>query len=132
MELSVNKASNENIKLSRQVGSLNRRLEDLDKESNDIEAENRNMMKTIENLKIQARRVNKLESENLELEGGHHKVERENKSLVRELERLRQSMEVKDLSLDEAAVKLASLERWVIFLHDILLHNTQYTCSYTC
>ena len=65
----------------------------------------------MENLKIQARRVNELESENLELEGRAHKVERENKSLVREAERLKQSLDVKDLNLDESALKLAGLER---------------------
>ena len=69
------------------------------------------MQKSIETLKLTARRVNKLESENLELEGQHHKVERENKSLVREIERLKSTMEVKDLSLDENASKLAAAER---------------------
>ena len=53
------------------------------------------MQKTIETLKVSVRRVNQLETENLDLEGKHHKVERENKSLVREIERLRQAMEVK-------------------------------------
>merc|ERR1719225_848095 len=73
--------------------------------------ENKKMQKSIETLKVTARRVNGLENENLELEGKHHKVERENKSLVREIDRLKQTLEVKDLSLDENASKLAAAER---------------------
>ena len=47
----------------------------------------------------------------ISLISSYHKVERENKSLVREIERLKQSLEVKDLSLDENASKLAAAER---------------------
>ena len=102
---------NESLRLSRQLESLNRRHEEVERENSEVEAENRNLAKSVENLKIQARRVNELESENLELEGRAHKVERENKSLVREAERLKQSLDVKDLNLDESALKLAGLER---------------------
>ena len=104
-------SNNENLKLTRQMETLNRKLEELDRENNDIETENKKMQKTIETLKLTSRRVNQLETENLDLEGKHHKVERENKSLVREIERLKQSLEVKDLSLDENASKLAVAER---------------------
>ena len=47
----------------------------------------------------------------ISLISSYHQVERENKSLVREIERLKQSLEVKDLSLDENASKLAAAER---------------------
>ena len=46
----------------------------MDKENNEIETENKKMQKTIETLKVSARRVNLLEAENLDLEGKHHKV----------------------------------------------------------
>merc|ERR1719336_2501317 len=111
LEIKAMTANNENLKLQRQMESLNRKLEDMDRENNDIETENKKMQKSIETLKLTARRVNQLETENLELEGKHHKVERENKSLVREIDRLKQSLEVKDLSLDENASKLAAAER---------------------
>ena len=111
LEIKAMTANNENLKLQRQMETLNRKLEELDRENNEIETENKKMQKSIETLKLTARRVNQLESENLELEGQHHKVERENKSLVREIERLKQTMEVKDLSLDENASKLAAAER---------------------
>ena len=104
-------ANNENMKLQRQMGVLNRKVEEMERENNEIETENKKMQKSIETLKLTARRVNQLETENLDLEGKHHKVERENKSLVREIERLKQSLEVKDLSLDENASKLAVAER---------------------
>jgi len=111
LEIKAMTSNNENLKLQRQLETLNRKVEEMDRENNDIETENKKMQKTIETLKLTARRVNQLESENLELEGQHHKVERENKSLVREIERLKQTMEVKDLSLDENASKLAAAER---------------------
>ena len=111
LEIKAMTANNENIKLQRQMESMNRKLEEMDRENNEIETENKKMQKSIETLKVTARRVNGLENENLELEGKHHKVERENKSLIREIERLKQSLEVKDLSLDENASKLSAAER---------------------
>merc|ERR1719318_722825 len=111
LEIKAMTANNENLKLQRQMETMNRKVEEMDRENNEIETENKKMQKTIETLKLTARRVNQLESENLELEGQHHKVERENKSLVREIERLKQTMEVKDLSLDENASKVAAAER---------------------
>jgi len=111
LETRAQTSHNETLKLSRQLESLQRRHTEVEKENSEVEAENRNLLKSIENLKIQARRVNELESENLELEGRAHKVERENKSLVREAERLKQTLDVKDLNLDDAALKLASMER---------------------
>ena len=55
------------------------------------------------------RRVNQLESESLELEGRTHRVERENRSLTRELDRLRQAIEVKDLSLDNSSARMTQV-----------------------
>merc|ERR1719471_1769300 len=111
LEVRAMTANNDNMKLQRQMGVLNRKVEEMERENNEIETENKKMQKSIETLKLTARRVNQLETENLDLEGKHHKVERENKSLVREIERLKQSLEVKDLSLDENASKLAAAER---------------------
>jgi len=111
MEVKVMTSGNENTKLQRQMDSLTRKLEEVDKENNEIETENKKMQKSIETLKVSARRVNQLEAENLDLEATHHKVERENKSLLREIDRLRQAVEVKDLSIDENSAKLASTER---------------------
>ena len=64
---------NESLRLSRQLESLNRRHEEVERENSKVKAENRNLAKSMENLKIQARRVNELESENLELEGWTNK-----------------------------------------------------------
>ena len=111
IEARAQTSHNETLKLSCQLESLRRRQAEVEKENAEVEAENKNLIKSIETLKIQARRMNELESENLELEGRAHKVERENKSLVREAERLKQTLDVKDLNLDDAALKLASMER---------------------
>ena len=42
-----------------------------------------------------------LEKDNFDLESIQHKIDRENKSLLREVERLKQSVEVKDVMLED-------------------------------
>ena len=56
------------------MASLNRKYEELSSENTEIETENKKMQKTIETLKVSVRRVNQLETENLDLEGKTHKV----------------------------------------------------------
>jgi hypothetical protein len=55
--------------------------------------------------------VEQLEKDNFDLESIQHKIERENKSLIREVDRLKQSVEVKDVTLEEMNSKIAALER---------------------
>ena len=74
-------------KLLFQVTSLQRKLDDLTSDHAATEAENQKLNKNIETLKSTARRVEQLEKENVELEGGQHKVERENKALNKEVAR---------------------------------------------
>ena len=70
-----------------QVSSLQRKFDDLTSDHAATETENQKLSKTIETLKSTARRVEQLEKENVELEGGQHKVERENKALSKEVAR---------------------------------------------
>ena len=65
LEIKAMTANNENLKMQRQLESLNRKLEEMDRENNEIETENKKMQKTSETLKVSARRVNLLEAENL-------------------------------------------------------------------
>ncbi len=55
--------------------------------------------------------MEQLEKDNFDLESIQHKIERENKSLIREVDRLKQSVEVKDVTLEEMNSKIAALER---------------------
>ena len=52
-----------------------------------------------------------LEKDNFDLESIQHKIDRENKSLLREVERLKQSVEVKDVMLEDMNSKISVLER---------------------
>ena len=69
LEIKAMTANNENIKLQRQLESVNRKIEEMDRENNEIETENKKMQKTIETLKLTSRRVNQLEAENLDFYG---------------------------------------------------------------
>ena len=111
LEAKSQSSSNELVRVGRQLESLQRRQEELEREGAELESENKNLVKSVENLRIQSRRMNELEAENLELEGKAHRLERENKSLAREGDRLKQTIDVKDLNLDDAALKVAGLER---------------------
>ena len=78
--------NNENLKLIRQIESVGYivynnnnlfvKVKELDRENKEIDAENKKMQETIGTLKLKSERVNQLETENLELEGKHHKVSR--------------------------------------------------------
>ena len=50
-----------------------------------MESENQKLESHIENLKATARRVEQLERDNCELESGQHRLDREHKSLSREV-----------------------------------------------
>ncbi len=58
----------ENSRLSRQVDTLKRKMGEIESENKFIETENQKLQKTIENLKITARKVEQLEKDNFELE----------------------------------------------------------------
>ena len=60
---------NESLRPSRQLGPPNRSRKEVKWENSEVKAKKGNLAKNVDNLKIQARRVNKLELENLELEG---------------------------------------------------------------
>lgn len=58
----------------------------------------------------------------MELENGHHKLERENKSLNKEVDRLKQSIEVKDANVEDINSKLVNLQKEKIKLVNDLEH----------
>lgn len=63
----------ENSRLSRQVETLKRKMGEIESENRFIETENQKLQKTIENLKITARKVDQLEKDNFELESAQVK-----------------------------------------------------------
>ena len=63
-----------------------------------------------------------LEKENMDLENSHHKLERENKSLNKEVDRLKQSIEVKDANVEDINSKLVNLQKEKIKLVNDLEH----------
>ncbi len=69
------------------------------------------MEKTIENFKNAARSVETLEKELYTLESATDQQERNNKSLIKQVDRLKQQMEDKEVSLEELGNKFNNLER---------------------
>ena len=110
-EQKLNTITFENNKLTRQNQTLHRKVEEIETENRCLDSENQKLQKTIENLKSTARRVEQLEKENFELESNQHKLDREGKSSSKEIERLRQDADVKDIAIEELNSKLISTER---------------------
>jgi len=72
-EKKLSTVSFENSRLSRQVETLKRKMGEIESENRFIETENQKLQKTIENLKITARKVDQLEKDNFELESAQVK-----------------------------------------------------------
>ena len=110
-ELKISSLTSENSRLQRKLHSVNQKLEDLKSEQSSLDAENRAQEKTIATLKANARKMDQLEKENVELEGSQHKMEREQKSLIKEIERIKASIEVKESTIEELHTANVALER---------------------
>ena len=65
----------------------------------------------METLKLSTKKLNDLEKDLTELEGTHDRVERENRSLQKEVSRLKEAVEVKDSLAEEWSSKAAGLQR---------------------
>lgn len=69
-------------------------MESAQNETKDLESENVKLHKTVESLRHSLRCLNDLERENTEFEAENHRLDRENKGHVKEISRLKQSVEV--------------------------------------
>lgn len=91
--------------------SLSRKVEEITATATSLESENQKLEKTVENLKNTARSVETLEKENFGLESANDKLDRDNKSLIKQVERLKQQKEEREVSLEDLASKVKTLER---------------------
>lgn len=103
--------SSDNNRLKRQVQSSAKKLEELGREHTTISNENKALLNNIQNLKANAKNMEKMEKEFYDLDASHDKMKREYNSLTRELERLTQTNELKEVTLIDLQSKVETLQR---------------------
>ncbi|KAK3861622.1 hypothetical protein Pcinc_032435, partial [Petrolisthes cinctipes] len=122
LELDLLSAGNEVQKKNRSLESVQKKLAGMEKDRNELENENTKLQRTVETLKLSTKKLNELERDLTDMEGTNDRLDRENKSLHKEVSRLRTAMEVKDGLIDEAASKTSTLERDIKRLNKEALH----------
>ncbi|CAH1791258.1 unnamed protein product [Owenia fusiformis] len=111
MEVEVIELDNENQKLAKNIEIVERKAKQLEKENHDIENENQKLQKSYETLKHSVRKYDELERRHTELEIEYNTLNRDIASLEKENKRNKQTLEVKDASIDEYSAHLAEFER---------------------
>ncbi|XP_050690799.1 girdin-like, partial [Eriocheir sinensis] len=111
LELDLLTANNEVQKKNRSIENIQKKLSETEKDKTELENENTKLHRTVETLKLSTKKLNELERDLTEMEGTNDRLDRENRSLQKEVSRLRNAMEVKDGLIDEGASKTSTLER---------------------
>ncbi|XP_023783453.1 protein Daple isoform X2 [Cyanistes caeruleus] len=111
LELSYQSISSENQRLQQIVENSNKKIQELEKEVQGMESENQVLLRNLEELKVSAKQLERLEKENKALEQGMSQLEKDKKMLEKETKRLWQQVELKDAILDDNTVKLAIVEK---------------------
>ncbi|KAK8405973.1 hypothetical protein O3P69_006998 [Scylla paramamosain] len=111
LELDLLATTNEVQKKNRSIENIQKKLSETEKDKTELENENTKLHRTVETLKLSTKKLNELERDLTEMEGTNDRLDRENRSLQKEVSRLRNAMEVKDGLIDEAASKTSTLER---------------------
>ncbi|XP_059095121.1 girdin-like isoform X2 [Tigriopus californicus] len=103
--------SSDNSRLKRQVESSAKKLEELGREHTTISNENKALLNNIQNLKTNAKNMEKMEKEFYDLDANHDKMKREHNSLTKEFERLTQAHELKEVTLIDLQSRVETLQR---------------------
>ncbi|XP_065607059.1 protein Daple isoform X2 [Cyrtonyx montezumae] len=111
LELSYQSINSENQRLQQMLENGNKKIQELEKEVQATESENQVLQRNLEELKISAKRLERLENENKALEQEISQLEKDKKMLEKETKRLWQQVELKDAILDDSTVKLAVAEK---------------------
>ncbi|XP_078001237.1 girdin-like isoform X5 [Glandiceps talaboti] len=111
MEVDNMELENENQRLSKTLELANRKANTLERDIQELESENNKLQKEIENLKTMSKKIEELQRDNKDLEADYANLEKDLKQVEKENKRFRQSMEVKDTTIDDANGKIANLER---------------------
>uniref|UniRef100_A0A4W3GSF9 Coiled-coil domain containing 88A n=1 Tax=Callorhinchus milii TaxID=7868 RepID=A0A4W3GSF9_CALMI len=111
LEVSYQGLDLENHRLQKALENSSKKINQLENELQDLETENHSLQRNLEELKISSKHLEQLEKENKLLEQETVQLEKDKKQLEKENKRLRQQVEIKDSTLDENNLKIASLEK---------------------
>ena len=110
LEFDILDLDNENQRVQKTLEVTTKRLQQLEKDNADMEAENDGLQKQLESLKMSSKQLAERERESRELEGELALTHKDKATLEKDNRKLRQTLEVKEVSLDEMATKLRTLE----------------------
>ncbi|XP_076099398.1 girdin-like isoform X3 [Mytilus galloprovincialis] len=111
MELDLLDLDNENQRIQKSLEVTTKRLNQLEKDNTDLEVENEKLQKTMEEMKMSSKRLHNVEKESSELENEVSKLQTSKAVLEKENKRLKQSVQLKDTTVDELTTKCNIMER---------------------
>ncbi|VDI23969.1 Hypothetical predicted protein, partial [Mytilus galloprovincialis] len=111
MELDLLDLDNENQRIQKSLEVTTKRLNQLEKDNTDLEVENEKLQKAMEEVKLSSKRLHNVEKESSELENEVSKLQTSKAVLEKENKRLKQSVQLKDTTVDELTTKCNIMER---------------------
>ncbi|NXS81998.1 DAPLE protein, partial [Erpornis zantholeuca] len=111
LELSYQSVNSENQRLQQIVENSSKKIQELEKEVQGMDSENQILQRNLDELKVSAKQLERLEKENKALEQEMSQLEKDKKMLEKETKRLWQQVELKDALLDDSTVKLTAAEK---------------------
>ncbi|XP_041353536.1 girdin-like isoform X2 [Gigantopelta aegis] len=111
MEFDLVDLDNDNQRLQKALSITQKRVEALEKDNNDLDSENEKLQNSVETMKSSLKRLEEKNKEAIELETELFSVQKEKSLFEKENRKLKQTLELKDLSLDEMNGKFSALEQ---------------------
>uniref|UniRef100_A0A6Q2XC69 HOOK N-terminal domain-containing protein n=1 Tax=Esox lucius TaxID=8010 RepID=A0A6Q2XC69_ESOLU len=111
LELSVSSLGQENQRLQQSLDNTSTKIQGLEKELRQSEAETGGLKRELEEVRLAGKRLEAVEKEKRGVEQELGQSEKERKQLEKEARRLWQQLEVKERVLEESSLRLASLEK---------------------
>ncbi|ELU01156.1 hypothetical protein CAPTEDRAFT_219709 [Capitella teleta] len=111
LELELMDLDTENQKLQRSLEAVTRRADSFERDNQELESQAADLAKTVEGMRLNARRLQEVEKNCAQLEKENTQMHREKANFEKENKRLKQNFELKDSTVDELSTKLNAIER---------------------
>ncbi|KAM5175674.1 protein Daple [Callospermophilus lateralis] len=111
LELSYQGMSAENLRLQQSLESSGHKVQALERELAELEAEHQALRRDLEALRLTNRQLERSEGDRKALEQEVAQLEKDKKLLEKEAKRLWQQVELKDAVLDDSTAKLSAAEK---------------------
>ncbi|KAL0969690.1 hypothetical protein UPYG_G00230910 [Umbra pygmaea] len=111
LELNVASLGQENQRLQQSLDNSATKIQGLERELRQAEAETGGMRRELEEVRLAGKRLEAMEKEKRGVEQELGQSEKERRQLEKEARRLWQQLEVKERALEESALRLAALEK---------------------